>query len=527
MVLMAALLASGMEARASLMFGKNLESFPAYGLKMPILQNGKAMPLPPPKVFKYTFTRGGETWQEDLIDPATAWYATQHIAEWRDAEGNCLILGAITALPFSFADKHISQAVFDETMRDAYIENYDAGTLQEWMRFFTSEDVGAPKDLAINRSRLSALMHFPTANPTVFAYVFKLNTALAQHVPEAWLALVVQTTGKTKPEMEKSNIERNVLAAITASGRFDVQAASSVVKNNTLVRDHATREAAHKSVENLKDWWYADSNDFVALSNNRNAERFILDLLGDLQTARTGLFASLFPGFAETADDVAVVRFPATAREYVAYVGKEYEWSGGLFVPVRRELVLRPSESRSIGSERYKEVLTVALHEAFHQYLHQATGGRDAPLWYNEGTAMYVECAKVGKDGISIGENEQRVRHVELLVTTKKANVRELLTLNANMFYSGDRDKLSANYSLAWGLMYYIYRGAPLERNKPYAGIAERLRAALMSKMSAQDATLYAFDGIDLYAFEQSFNAFWKNTKARADAKKVTPAFEW
>src|SRR5690606_6627315 len=127
-------------------------------------------------------------------------------------------------------------------------------------------------------------------------------------------------------------------------------------------------------------------------------------LLDDLQAARA-LYARFVPAFAPTSEDVSVVRIFATDREYDAYVGPDQAWSSGLFDASRRELILRPAQFRSRDA-RYSRTLQVALHEGFHQYLFQATGGLRTSAWFNEGHATFFEVAEIGARRGVIDEND-------------------------------------------------------------------------------------------------------------------------
>ena len=511
------LFASATPAKAMLAFNPTQENFVALGLKINILRNGKATPLPPLNVHTYTVTRGTQQWQEERIEALPFWYASQHVAEWRDPEGNRLIIGAIKTLPPSFAEQRVTRETYNAYASDP-ISRPSTEELVTWMTAFSGYTLGRPRDLQINRLRLAALVEFPTDAQNVFLYAFKLNAASAPHIPDQWIALVVEATGKA--DANRGAIERSLLANLSTTGRFDAQTSSAIGKKpGAAFREHPTRENAHKSVEHLKDWWHADSEDFVVLTDSKGTDRFVSKLLDDLQTART-VFAAVFPGFADTANDVAVIRVFAKDKDYEDYVGRELAWTAGLYQPTRRELVLRPVKVGQSFADQYQTILRIAIHEAWHQYLHQATGNRGLPTWFNEGFATYVEeFAIKSNNRITFDENTRHAQTVEKLA---KANVMDLKSfiLNDKNFYTGTNTERSTRYSLAWGLIYYIQRGAPLERNKPYAGIIERLREAIKNGASPEKATLAAFEGIDFDAFEQSFLAFWKSTKARADAQR-------
>ncbi len=515
-------------------FGSSLnfraeETLSTLGLRLPLMTNARALPLPPVQTYAYHLTRGAETWTEDRFDPYALWYESQHVAEWRDPHGNRMVLGAVSAvLPAAFTERHVTREHFANLVASAAarIERLDASTLQRWMFDFSGVQVGAPEVLNVNRSRLSELYRFPSEDPRLHAYVFQLDPRRAgqAHVADLWFALLVATVDPDAAR-DRAIVERELLGNLGATGRFERRAeparAARAARLGAVgsVREHPSREAAWRSVEHLPDWWVLDSKDYVVLSNHRAAERFARDLLEDLQTARA-LYTRTVPGFAATPEDVSVVRIFATTNEYEDYVGTEHRWTAGLFDPMRRELVIRPSEARGRGGQ-YARTLRVALHEAFHQYLFQTSGGVPTSAWFNEGHATYFEVATVGDRRIVIAENEDRVGTLEKLVAQKAFDLRALLTLDYADFYRGTDLQREAHYSLAWGLVYYLRRGAPLERNRPHAAILSRYMMAFAQGRSPNAATAEAFEGVDLTVFSRAFHEFWRTSHRRAAARRA------
>lgn len=316
-------------------------------------------------------------------------------------------------------------------------------------------------------------------------------------------------------------IESELIGGMSPTSRFEQP--SSVERRFAAAaqkyRQHPTRDAAHRSVEALADWWHLDSEDFVLLSNHRAAQRFAADILDDLQAARN-MYARMVPAFAESVKDVAVVRIFATDAEYEAYVGREQAWSGGIFDPSRRELVIRPPKARGRDAQ-YQRMLRVALHEGFHQYLFQATGGLPTSVWFNEGHATFFEVAVITERRVKLEENSARVDRLMQQVRSKKLGLRDLLGMSYADFYSGSDADREARYSLAWGLAYYLQRGAPLERGRPHGAVLTRYMQALAQTGDPARATAFAFDGIAIDSFERAFIEFWTTPRYRSTAKRA------
>lgn len=498
-----------------------------FGLRIPLPARAQALPLPPVQTYDYTLRRGDQTWKEERFEPFALWYASQHVAQWQDAEGNSFRLGVLSAvLPTTFAEKHVTREHYAQIAASAAsgVDHVDAQVAHRWMLDFAGQRVAAPVPLSSVNARFAALLRFDATDPRVHAYLFRFDRSRAgqAHMTNAWFGLVATTVG-ADPARDRAAVERELLGRMGPTSRFENRPGAARLPSanaaSPAVRAHPTREAAHRSVAHLADWWALDSDDYVVLSNHRAAERFAQDLLEDLQAAR-GLYARLVPGFAESANDVSVVRIFATTGEYDAYVGPEHAWTAGIFDPSRRELVIRPAAGRGRDAQ-YTRILRVALHEAFHQYLFQATGGVPTSPWFNEGHATFFEVAEITARKATVGENDGRVGRLEQIVKAKAADLRSMLAIDYNTFYGGIDEQRENRYCTAWGLVYFLQRGAPLERNRPHAAILGRYMEALARTRDPDAATVAAFDGIDPAAFEAAFTDFWTTSRSRAAARRA------
>ena len=68
--------------------------------------------------------------------------------------------------------------------------------------------------------------------------------------------------------------------------------------------------------------------------------------------------------------------------------------------------------------------------------------------------------------------------------------------------------------------MYFLERGAPLVRNKPYERILPAYYAALKETGDRAAATAVACLGVNWDALERDFRAFWTSPRDRSLAKK-------
>ena len=82
------------------------------------------------------------------------------------------------------------------------------------------------------------------------------------------------------------------------------------------------------------------------------------------------------------------------------------------------------------------------------------------------------------------------------------------------------------NYSLAYGTMSFLYRGAPAVRGEPYAKVLPTLFDEMEKHGDRNRATAAAFemgpDGTDTKLFDRfarDLQNFWKNESARRAAR--------
>ena len=85
-------------------------------------------------------------------------------------------------------------------------------------------------------------------------------------------------------------------------------------------------------------------------------------------------------------------------------------------------------------------------------------------------------------------------------------------------FYSNP----DVNYAVAYGIVYYLMRGAPLERNKPYANVLPAYLEELERSGDPIAASNAAFAKVELKKFIDDFISFWKTAKSRQDAQRKT-----
>jgi hypothetical protein len=106
------------------------------------------------------------------------------------------------------------------------------------------------------------------------------------------------------------------------------------------------------------------------------------------------------------------------------------------------------------------------------------------------------------------------------------AVIPDMFNMSYEDFYDGGGTAAgrSFNYALAWGLAYYLQKGAPGERNTPFKEILSTYAAALESSRKYHEADALTFADVDIKVFQSNFREFW--LKRRASAMRYDPLEE-
>jgi len=511
------------------------KNYPNLGLRIRVLGNSEPEPLPQFKTYTYTFTRGEESFKRDLFDPYELWYATQHAGQWRDGDGNVLILGHPTH-QFPAIDtqmKHVARDDFDKAVAEPanVFDPASAEALTAWVKAFSACTPKTPEPLRTGFNLASAVF-FPAEESATLVYAFRVKTRKPNgaSAPSDWFCAVIKIADGTLKSKVRKDFETQFLANVTSvpqTGAFaltgvqpkSLTASPASVKTPPAgIPDHPSRTAARKSIANMKDWWFAETPEYIFLSDIRSAagKALVKELQATMPVLRAA-FAKLIPPF-ETATDVSVVRIYETRDAYKQYVGKEYEWSAGLWSPMRRELVIL-----SQGKDR-EQTLDIIRHEGFHQYLFYACAMTENATWFNEGHACFFETAEVDNKGrVEIPENE-RVEQLFRNFDTVVRHLPKLIHTGHSGFYSGSNEQRSLNYTAAWALIYYLRKGVPSEGQDRYAALLDTYLKTLAQTKDAEAATTEAFKNVNMTQFQKDFTDFWK--RGRNAARRYDPFAE-
>ncbi len=506
------------------------------GLKLilPLPKGARENPLKPVEVLRYSLSNGKQTWIEDRASALDLWAESQAVACWVDPYVNVLTLAQMNEiLPPSLTGMNVTREVFENTMSGDQFKldrNSKPGELASWIaNFCGSRVVEAPETLRINTSRIASLLKFKLDDPRTMAYAFRLNPGYPgqAEAPHNWFGLILNLAEFPTSDTDRI-INDQLLGALKTTSSFEGTRARSARKNrtrNSLVTVEASpsRARAQRSIEFLSDWWFMDSPNYIMISDNKSAEQFAGVLLDDLEGLRP-YFEQAIPRFEIATDMIGVLRLFEREDDFMAYLGNgveglEVEKTGGIFSGSRRELVIRPTSN--VASVGEGSIRSIIKHEGFHQYAFAAMGGISPSVWFNEGFACFFEYCEIDRYGkFTVKESRQHSKIIEGLLKNKSMDwnqfIPAFLMMEPRTFYSNPE----VNYAVAYGLVYYLMRGAPMERNKPYATVLPAYLAELERSGDPIAASNAAFEKADLKKFTDDFVRFWKTTKSRQDAQR-------
>lgn len=512
------------------------KDFPAIGLRFRMLSNGaEPEPMPQPQTYTFRVTRGEESSTLNLFDPHELWMSTQHLGKWRDRNDNVLIIGRATATEpelTPIAEKYVKREDFNKAMSDKEnqaIQADDLDGLKKWVSSFTQLEVGTP--ITIRPSfRMYKAYRFPLPDKEDLFYTVSLKSRQSNGttVPSDWFCFWLKIDDGSSPETVRKDFESRFLTSIAPLTRGNIlfsKRRSQELKTFTpgkrasmKIKASPQRDAIKHSIENMPDWWYAETTDYIFLSNIRSSfgKRLIRSLQTSMEASQEALIKLLPPLTSD--QEVHVVRLFEDQEEYKRHTGPDVEWSDGVWSPMRRELTIL------VKGKEIEDTLRTIRHESFHQYLFYAGAMYEQSMWFNEGHACFCEGMQIKRNRVSFQETD-RVKQVERELNAVAKNIPNIISAGREEFYAKDQRQLLLNYTTAWSLIYFLRKGLPTYKGySTYKKILPTYWSTIAKTHDCKKATEEAFSGISMKRLQNDFMTFWQ--KRRNSAKRVDPLLQ-
>lgn len=488
------------------------------GMKFRAFRESGPQPLPLPTI---RAVRRAD--QAKLYSELEWWRSRQTAGIW--GGGLCRVVVGELLLEPPDSDRNLATTAelekrFPVSARRA---QWNDALLKQWIRAFSGNAVtgfraGSEK---INDCIWRRVLFSGAAGNRLRGYLIAPDREPARRM----LLLYELERGSFTPEWERATLrslgsvsffrpERDASARRIEAGR----GGGATVTNNSDTWQES-RQRVIDNIRNFRNWWYLETESYIFVSNQED-RRNMIRLRRDLERARNA-FAACFPMQGKP-EAISVVRIFNRREEYVEYVGKELEWSGGVWVPAREELVISPLDARAPEKVQLEIIRQVAFHEGFHQYIHYALGRKPVSLWFNEGAAQFFEGIEFrgAKPEVRLDErSETKLRRTFRRVTG--AELAALVAMDYKTFYGENRDR---NYPLAHGLVYYLLKGAPSSGKKNYAQIIPTYYREVAKSGNPEAATRIAFAKVDFKALAADLVKFWNNDRQIRRSIRYNPA---
>lgn len=508
-------------------------TLPELGIRVNLMPDSRESPPPSPKVFTYRCLTGDLEWKEDRFEPSDLWRHAQYAGRWTGRHDNQLTLSVMASrLPTGFKDRHVTRGIYDKQVADDAARSvHSEEEAREWMADFTGCPQVEGERVKSMPARLEPVIRY-RLDPLVArsaAYAFRINRPGSTTNTALWVCALVEAGLEIDMDAACKAIEKEFLPSISlvAVSQPKMQVAlplAGKAEPQQKPEDEgmaSARRQVVESIRNMKGWWYEPSEHYIVLSNLKGNVKTMVGQLNRSMDAMRAAYVRCIPDNPD--DSVSVIRMPATQEEYLSYVGGENAWTGGMWVPGRRELVVRPATEQG-NMETRRSLFRVAFHEGFHQYAFFALNHSDPALWFNEGYAQLFENSVIMNGRVRLEESARLTGVLRQVLDGGRFDLSAFLKQSREQFYDADDEVRAANYAIAWALVYYLKKGVASETNSPFAGLLEKYVVAMrISGRSGDEATGIMLERVDVRKLAQDFERFWRSTSRQAAARRYDP----
>ncbi len=495
------------------------ENIDSEGLKIKLFKDVVTKPIPSPNFLTIHNNRGEKF---DGCRPWELWTRDQYVASWGCPQGTILIFKLTLPPPSDL--KTVVQGLALKKDYDAWRiaakPDWDENSINEWLKYFTQAKL-SDKSEQVQKDipKKNKIMRYHYADRSDDLYDFVYLVECTDRPGERYFISYELSRNVDLDKSEKvimQSLQSLAFFPPKKTGEKQSIATKIPAKKDESPEFAASRDAVIRSIKNLKGWEYLPSANFIIGYNLKN-KKTISEIQSNLERSRNA-FTKFYPLKGQL-KAVSVCKVFDTREEYINYVPEQIKWTAGAWMPMKKELVISPANWGS-SSDNRKMMVDIAYHEGFHQYLFYASDEVESTMWFNEGNACFFEGIdfKAG-DRIKIDTTE-RLEEMKKLADTD-INIERFISMDQKAYYGGNRNQ---NYTIGWGLMFYLLKGAPSAKEKNnYTEIPYKYYDALLELKDGDKATAKAWEGIDMKKFAVDFKEFWKSDTMIRRAEMFDP----
>lgn len=301
---------------------------------------------------------------------------------------------------------------------------------------------------------------------------------------------------------------------------FDFAVPVKDAEAQKLLKDAAKSLAAAGSsakAGGAMKWWEESNDDYLFLTDLTKSQggAFIKTTMKLMSAMRRSYEFYVPPLKKVGRSKVRVFKTLAAYRDYRASTGEKNDQSIGLWDPSREELLVSAEGDRNAAQETMR-------HEAFHQYLHYATGRGDHAMWFNEGHATFFESIQYNpaKNAVKILDTGRRAEEVAKNPERVAKAIARTLKMSRADYYGGSLETVNFHYTTGWAITYFLEKGVYADEDfAPYRKILPKYLEEMTAGASADEATAKAWALVEGRDVAADFLKFW--TKYRNAAKNA------
>ena len=325
-----------------------------------------------------------------------------------------------------------------------------------------------------------------------------------------------------KADMKKSMKNIPVIAGTVAffpPREVSYEDKKLVTKKTVEIKDRSpeyleSRDKVIASIKNLPSWWYIETENYIFEANLQD-KKLIDELQLQIEKCR-----SVYQKYFELKGPlrkISVIKLFYSRDEYLKYVGDQYSFSIGMWVSSKEELII--SSSYGNRKDNREEMVRTLDHEGFHQYIFYACNMITPSPWFNEGHATFFEGLEFKSRDLEL-DTTGRLSDFQSSTggSLSKGMINNLIHMDYSQFY--EKDSFGRNYSAAWGLVYFLNKGAPAMGKFEYAVIPLKYYQVFHDLKDPEKATEEAWRGIDLNVFSKDMLKFYTTKKFMRKAEK-------
>lgn len=506
--------AGGENEKIQIRQGKEAD-VPSIGLRLKMIKDAVQRPMQPPSSNKLRWSDGREL---DVMNLAELWFADQCAAYWT-APG-ISVYAAEMAMPVpsgletfkGLIDPALYKKWKESIPEDAKISD------SEWCAFFTGSQVTIkPPATKAKPSNMSPAMSEVVISDSKLQD--KKMYILEGDKGRKIVLLFAMENNINDRAKAFQVLEKCADSAVFLTVRNNAQDTSKVKTTRKTVKKGEysdkylqSKESVIQNIKTLKDWSVYETANYVIASNLKK-RKDLDEIQGEAEMMRSTFMKVIPPP--KAIDAVSVIRVFDKREDYLAYVDSDLQWSGGVWMPSKRELVLSPVDWAK-GKDRTELLVRVLRHELFHQYLFFITGERNNLPWFNEGCAQLFESLIIKNDGrIQLDTEKNDYDRGRKIMESQFASAKYLLKLSNKSF----QDAREYSYDATWSLMYFIVLGSKAIDKEDYSKIPLKYMEAMAETGDTEKATEAAWKGINLDTFDKDWKEFWSSKRSFAKSR--------